>query len=51
MNDDNSDFGSGKQWPEPLILRFNGQEYKIFLVVDSNISVGTRIEGPTTLAR
>ena len=29
-NDDNSDFGSSKQWPEPLILRFNGQEYKYF---------------------
>lgn len=48
QNDDNSDFGSSKHWPEPLILRFNGQEYKIFLVVDSNISVGTRIEGPFT---
>ena len=45
---DDEYFDSGvKQWPEPLILRFNGQEYKIFLVVDSNISVGTRIEGPT----
>jgi len=45
--DDYFDSGT-KQWPEPLILRFNGQEYKIFLVVDSNISVGTRIEGPTS---
>ena len=44
---DNGYFDSGvKQWPEPLILRFNGQEYKIFLVVDSDISVGTKIEGP-----
>jgi hypothetical protein len=48
-NADNDYSYSGiKQWPEPLILRFNGQEYKIFLVVDSNISVGTRIEGPTS---
>lgn len=43
---DNYDDFSSKQWPEPLILRFSGQEYKIFIVVDSNISVGTRIEGP-----
>jgi hypothetical protein len=43
----NGYFDSGiKQWPEPLILRFNGQEYKVFLVVDNNISVGTKIEGP-----
>jgi hypothetical protein len=44
--DDSSFYNGVKQWPEPLILRFNGQEYKIFLVVDSNISVGTKIEGP-----
>jgi hypothetical protein len=44
---DNGYFDSGvKQWLEPLILRFNGQEYRVFLVVDSNISVGTKIEGP-----
>ena len=46
--DDDYFYSGIKQWPEPLILRFNGQEYKIFLVVDSNISVGTRIEGPTS---
>ncbi len=35
-----------KQWPEPLILRFNCQEYKVFIKVDGNISIETRIDGP-----
>jgi hypothetical protein len=35
-----------KQWPEPLIFRFNSQEYKVFIKVDRNISIETRIEGP-----
>ena len=36
---------SGIQWSEPLILRFNGQEYRIFVDVDYN-NIKARIEGP-----
>ena len=34
------------QWTEPLILRFNGQEYRIYLEIDTGINAGVRIEGP-----
>lgn len=35
-----------RQWEEPVILRFNAHEYKIFIIVD-NETISTRIEGPT----
>jgi hypothetical protein len=35
-----------RQWEEPVTLRFNGQEYKIFIIVD-NETISTRMEGPT----
>jgi hypothetical protein len=34
------------QWREPLILRFNGMEYKAFLVVDDD-KIEVDIKGPT----
>jgi hypothetical protein len=37
-----------KQWEEPVILRFNCKEYKIFLVVNNDNPL-TKIVGPTTL--
>lgn len=36
------------QWPEPLILRFNGQEYKAFIKVDKDVGdVYTDFKGPS----
>jgi hypothetical protein len=36
---------NSKQWPEPIILRFNGQEHKVFLEVDwDNQSYGPKYE-------
>jgi hypothetical protein len=37
---------SDQQWTEPLILRFNGQEYQVYLEIDTGINAGARIEGP-----
>jgi hypothetical protein len=45
-SDPDSDNFVDKQWREPLILRFNGQEYKIFIKVDMNISIEADIVGP-----
>jgi hypothetical protein len=39
-----------KQWDEPVILRFNGnQEYRAFIVVVNGDIKPTRIEGPTPI--
>lgn len=35
-----------KKWEEPVILRFNGREYKVFIVVN-NEKISTRNEGPS----
>ena len=36
---------NSKQWPEPIILRFNGQEHKVFLEVDwDNQAYGPKYE-------
>ena len=47
----NSDISTGLhdiQWTEPLILRFNGQKYKVFLKVDRDIgNVYVDIKGPS----
>lgn len=38
---------NSKQWPEPIILRFNGQERKVFLEVDwDNQAYGPKYEQP-----
>lgn len=47
-NSDSDDDLIAMQWPEPLILRFNGQEYKVFIKVDRNISISKEIEGPSS---
>jgi hypothetical protein len=36
-NPDEDSFEDEKQWPEPVTLRFNGKEYKVFLVVKNGI--------------
>ena len=48
-SDPDSDNFIDKQLKEPLTLRFNGQEYKVFIKVDRNISIGTDIVGPASL--
>jgi hypothetical protein len=47
---DNENSLQNSQWPEPVILRFNKKEYKIFLIVEEELD-GTpnpypKIEGP-----
>jgi hypothetical protein len=37
---------ANNQWNEPLVLRFNGQEYRVYLEVDNGINARVRIEGP-----
>ena len=40
-----------KQWPLPLIIRFNGEEYGIYLnvnkIADDTSPISTKIEGPS----
>ena len=39
---------NSKQWPEPIILRYNGQEHRVFLDVDwDNQLYGPKFEAPT----
>jgi hypothetical protein len=38
-----------KQWEEPVTLRFDGREYKAFIVVINGDIRSTRIEGPTQI--
>jgi hypothetical protein len=46
---DNSEYSfEDNQWPEPVILRFNGQEYKVFIEIDMSIpKITPIIKGPT----
>jgi hypothetical protein len=48
LNDDGSEFVE-KQWEEPLIVRHNGNEYKIYLKVDKirQISIVSGLDRPT----
>lgn len=46
-NDNPKDSFEGEQWEEPIILRFNKKEYKVFLIVN-NDNLLTRRQGPTT---
>jgi hypothetical protein len=46
--DDDPNSFEDKQWPYPLILRFNGQEHKIFLVVE-NQQPYSHIQPPTKI--
>jgi hypothetical protein len=43
---DNPDSFIDKQWLEPLILRFNGQEVKVFIVVEDGLKVYADIKEP-----
>ena len=44
---DMGDSFQDKQWNEPLILRFNGKEYRIFILVNkSKQEINSEIEGP-----
>ena len=52
-NDNPEDSFIDKQWEEPVILRFNGQECKAFIIVDrdnhtisSDIKERTKIDAP-----
>jgi hypothetical protein len=46
-NDNPDDWFEDKQWPEPVILRFNGQQHKVFIQVNRESSEITPIfEGP-----
>jgi hypothetical protein len=45
-NDNPKNSFEEEQWEEPVILRFNGKEYKVFLIVN-NANPLTRKEGPT----
>lgn len=46
-NIDRGDSFIDKQWEEPLILRFNGKEYKIYILVNkANEKISTRIDEP-----
>jgi hypothetical protein len=47
-NDNPKDSFEDEQWEEPVILRFNGKEYKVFLIVNNDNPL-TRKEGPTTV--
>ncbi|MPZ05392.1 MAG: hypothetical protein GEU26_03075 [Nitrososphaeraceae archaeon] len=46
---DNTEYSfEDNQWPEPVILRFNGQEYKVFVRIDMSIpKITPVIKGPT----
>ena len=46
-NDNPKDSFEDEQWEEPVILRFNGKEYMVFLVVNNDNPL-TRKEGPTS---
>jgi hypothetical protein len=49
-NSTEEDSFEDKQWDEPVILRFNGnQEYRAFIVVVNGDIKPTRIEGPTPI--
>lgn len=46
-NMDREDSFIDKQWEEPLILRFNGKEYKVYIRVDkADEKISTRIDDP-----
>jgi hypothetical protein len=45
--EDNDSF-ENKQWKEPVILRFDGKEYKVFLIVSGD-KILTQIDGPATI--
>jgi hypothetical protein len=47
-NDNPNDSFEDKQWPEPVILRFDGKEYKVFLIVNGD-RILTQIHGPVTI--
>jgi hypothetical protein len=38
-----------KQWPEPVIIRFDRKEYKVFLIVSGGDKPLTQIQGPVTI--
>lgn len=44
-NNDNA-FYEDKQWQEPVILRFDGKQYKVYLDVKNKTTPIPRIEGP-----
>ena len=46
--EDNDSF-EDKQWPEPVTLRFDRKEYKVFLIVSSGDKPLTQIHGPVTI--
>jgi hypothetical protein len=46
-NDNPKDSFEDEQWQQPVILRFNRKEYKVFLIVNNDNPL-TRKEGPTT---
>lgn len=45
VDDENNSFAN-KQWPEPVILRFNKKEYKVFLVVEDGPNPYPKFDGP-----
>jgi len=47
-NDDDGEnsLQNNKQWPEPVILRFNKKEYRVFLIVEDGPNPYPKIEGP-----
>jgi hypothetical protein len=48
---DDKDSFIDKQWDEPLIVRHNGNEYRVFIRVDkSNQNIWTKLHGPYEIA-
>lgn len=47
-NDNPEDSFEDKLWAEPVILRFDGKEYKVFIIVNNDI-ISTKKEGPTEI--
>lgn len=45
--EDNDSF-EDKQWPEPVILRFDGKEYRVFLIINGD-KTSTQIDGPAVI--
>ena len=35
-----------KQWPEPVIFRFNGQEHKVFVIVEPGRKIEPKFSEP-----
>lgn len=48
-NGSTDDSFEDKQWPEPVILRFNGIQYQVFLVVSGDKILPPTIDGPVTI--